>query len=148
MSSSFAERASGSRSVEPGARARPLARSRLFGGRLRLPYDPAPNPEFVGVLLGSRLEDDPTGKDSCPLFQTVCLDDVHRSKRGGASLVGAAGAEEMCQLEHERDEIDRDQEREEELDVPLDAGICPLDLLERCLAREKVAVSLDRADPA
>jgi hypothetical protein len=77
----------------------------------------------------------------------VGLDDVHPAQRGGASFVGAAGAEEVGELEDESDQVDRDQKREEELDVFPDRRVRRLDLLERRLAGEEVAVGLDRGDP-
>ena len=53
----------------------------------------------------------------------------------------------MHELEHERDEVDRDEEGEEEQDVLPDGRVRPLDLLERRLAGEEVAVGLDRGHP-
>ena len=38
------------------------------------------------------------------------LDEVGRPERRGAPLIGASCAEEMRELEHDRDEVDRDQE--------------------------------------
>ena len=81
------------------------------------------------------------------LLQAVRLDDVDCSKAGGASFIGAAGAEEMRELEHERDEVDGDEEREKELDVLLDCGIVRFDLVERRLPGEEVAVRRDGRDP-
>ena len=113
----------------------------------RLPSDFAPDPELVRLLLGPRLERDAAGEDGCALLEAMRLDEVDLPERRGASLVGAAGAEEVGQLEDERDEIDRDQEGEEELDVLLDRRVRLLDPFERRLAGEEVAVGLDRRDP-
>jgi len=77
----------------------------------------------------------------------VDVDEIARPKRGGRALVRAARAEEMGELEHEGHEVDRDEEREEELDVLLHGGAGLLDALERRLAGEEVAVRLDRGDP-
>ena len=95
---------------------------------------------------GLRLERDAAGEDGGALLEAVHVDEVVRPERGRAPLVGAAGAEEMRELEHERDQVDRDQEREEELDVLLHGRARLLDALERRLAGEEVAVRLDRGD--
>src|SRR5262245_15333975 len=53
----------------------------------------------------------------------------------------------MGELEHERDQVDGDQEGKEELDVFRHGRTGLLDSLERRLAGEEVAVGLDRGDP-
>ena len=53
----------------------------------------------------------------------------------------------MGQLEDERDEVDRDQEGEEELDVLPDGRVRLLDPFEGRLASEEVTVGLDRGEP-
>src|SRR6188508_3380358 len=73
--------------------------------------------ELVRVLQGLRLKRDAAGEHVGALLEAVHLDEVVRPERGRAPLVRAAGAEEMSELEHERDQVDRDQERKEELDV-------------------------------
>ena len=71
-----------------------------------------------------------------------------RPSRGGRCglLVNPAGAEQVRELEHDRDEVDRDQEEQEEFDVLLDGRVLLLDPLERRLTGEEVTVGLDRGD--
>ena len=97
------------RSAERATNPEPAARLPPGSGASRqLAQDPA----FVVCALRPRLERDPAGEDR------------RRAPAGGAPrrrpspgarprppLVGAAGAEEVGELEHERDEVDRDQER-------------------------------------
>ena len=81
-------------------------------------------------------------RDVGTLLEPVHFDEVVRAECGRALLVGAAGAEQVSELEHERDEVDRDQERGEELNVLRHAWAGLLDACERRLAGEKVAVGL------
>src|SRR5262245_39372630 len=124
---------------------RPARRAGLV--RLLPRRDLPPDPEFVGILLGARLERDAPREDCRPLLEAVCLDKVGRAESRSAPLVGAAGAEEVGELENESDEVDRDQEDEEELDVLLDGWIRLLYPFERRLAGEEVAVGPDCSDP-
>ena len=64
-----------------------------------------------------RLELDAPGEHGGALLEAVHVDELVRPQRGRGSLIRAAGAEEMSDLEHERDQVDRDQERKEERDV-------------------------------
>src|SRR4029453_17507030 len=125
--SSVAERHGGRRAAERWAAAQALVEPELIAFELRLARDLTPNPELVRILLGPRLEGDAAGEDGRALLEAVHVDEVVRPERGGAPLVGAAGAEEMSELEHERDQVDGDQEREEELDVLLHRRTPPLD---------------------
>src|SRR5262249_5645692 len=104
-------------------------------------------PELVGLLLGPRLERDAAGEDPPPPLQAGCLAPVYSPPRGCAPLIGAPPAGKGGGLEHPRDEVDRDQERKEELDVLAHGGVRLLDLVERRLPGEEVAVGLDRGNP-
>src|SRR5215813_11065774 len=144
--SSVAERCGRRRAAERCALAQMLVEPELLGLEFGLARDLAANPELVRILLSVRLERDPAGEDVGALLEAVHFDEVVRPERGRAPLVGAASAEEVGELEDERDQVDRDQEGQEELDVLLHRRACPLDAVERRLAGQEVAVGLDAGD--
>jgi len=66
--------------------------------------------ERIGSLLGPRLERDSSGRYRGALLQPVYLDEVRGLEREGAPLVRAARAEEVDELEQDRNEVEGDQE--------------------------------------
>ena len=107
---SVAEASAGRRSTEGLPWPRLLVRSGHFGSCLRRLVELAPDRSVVGRLLGARLERDAVGENARLLLTAMNLDEVGRPERRGAPLIGASCAEEMRELEHDRDEVDRDQE--------------------------------------
>ena len=107
---SVAEASAGRRSTEGLPWPRLLVRSGHFGSCLRRLVELAPDRSVVGRLLGALLERDAVGENARLLLTAMNLDEVGRPERRGAPLIGASCAEEMRELEHDRDEVDRDQE--------------------------------------